>query len=44
MQTIVTRMDANAEIFKRILDDDGLPDLLSEYYLKKVYEQLRDAA
>jgi type I restriction enzyme, R subunit len=44
LQTIVTRMDANSEIFKRILDDDDFRELLGDYYVKKVYEQLRDAA
>jgi type I restriction enzyme R subunit len=44
LQTIVTRMDANSDIFKRILDDDEFRDLLGDYYLKKVYAQLRDAA
>ena len=44
LQTIVTRMDANSEIFKRILDDDEFRELLGDYYVKKVYEQLREAA
>ena len=44
LQTIVTRMDANSDIFKRILDDDEFRELLGDYYLKKVYGQLRDAA
>ena len=44
LQTIVTRMDANSDIFKRILDDDEFRDLLGDYYLKKVYEQLRGSA
>ena len=37
-------MDDNSEIFKRILDDDEFSDLLRDYYLQKVYSQLRDAA
>ena len=41
LQTIVTRMDANSEIFKKILDDDDFRELLGDYYVKKVYEQLR---
>ena len=41
MNTIVTRMDANDEIFKRILDDHDFRDLLADYYVKKVYERLR---
>jgi hypothetical protein len=44
MKTIVTRMDANSEIFKRILDDEDFRDLLGENYVKRVYEQLREAA
>ena len=44
LQTIVTRMDANSEIFKRILDDDEFRELLGDYYVRKVYEQLRQAA
>ena len=44
LQTIVTRMDANSDIFKRILDDDEFRDLLGDYYLKKVYGQLRGSA
>ncbi len=43
MHTIDTRMDDNSEIFRRILDDDEFSDLLRDYYLKKVYSQLRDA-
>lgn len=44
MQTIVTRMDDNSEIFKKILDDDEFSDFLRDHYLKKVYAQLRDVA
>ena len=44
LQTIVTRMDANSEIFKRILDEQDFRELLGDYYGKKVYEQLREAA
>jgi type I restriction enzyme R subunit len=44
MSTIVTRMDANSDIFKKILDDDDFSDVLRDYYLKKVYSELRDAA
>jgi type I restriction enzyme R subunit len=44
LQTIITRMDANSDIFKRILDDDDFRELLGDYYVKKVYEQLREAA
>jgi type I restriction enzyme R subunit len=44
MNTIVSRMDANADIFKRILDDDEFRELLGDYYVRKIYEQLREAA
>src|SRR5579884_112353 len=44
MSTIVTRMDANSEIFKKILDDDEFSDFVRDVYLRKVYEQLRNAA
>jgi type I restriction enzyme, R subunit len=44
LQTIVVRMDANSEIFKRILDDQDFRDLLGDYYVKKIYEELREAA
>jgi type I restriction enzyme R subunit len=44
MNTIVSRMDANSEIFKRILDDDEFRELLGDYYVRKVYEQLHAAA
>jgi type I restriction enzyme R subunit len=40
LETIVTRMDTNSEIFKRILDDDDFRQLLGDYYVQKVYEQL----
>jgi type I restriction enzyme R subunit len=44
MNTIVTRMDDNSEIFKRILDDDEFSDVLKEFYLQRVYERAREAA
>jgi type I restriction enzyme, R subunit len=44
LQTIITRMDGNSEIFKRILDEEDFRDLLCDYYVKKVYGQLREAA
>ncbi len=40
MSTILTRVDANDEIFKRILDDDDFRLTLGEFYLRKVYERL----
>jgi type I restriction enzyme R subunit len=42
MSTILTRVDANDEIFKRILDDEDFRVTLGEFYLRKVYERLRD--
>ena len=44
MNTIVPRMDANDEIFKCVLDDRDFRTLLADHYVKKVYEQLREAA
>jgi hypothetical protein len=44
MNTIVSRMDADSEIFKRILDDDEFRELLGDYYVRNVYEQARAAA
>jgi len=44
LETIVTRMDANSDIFKRILDEEEFRDALGDYYVKKVYEQLRGVA
>ena len=41
MNTVVTRMDDNEAIFKRILDDDDFRALLEAHYAKKVYERLR---
>jgi type I restriction enzyme R subunit len=43
LQTIVTRVDDNDEIYKRILDDDDFRATLAEFYLRKVYERLRSA-
>jgi hypothetical protein len=33
-----------SDIFKRILHDDEFRDLLGDYYLRRVYAQLHDAA
>ncbi len=44
MSTIASRLDANSDIFKRVLDDTDVRRLLADYYVKKVYEQLREAA
>ena len=43
LQTIITRVDANDEIFKRILDDEDFRTTLGEFYLQKVYERLQAA-
>jgi type I restriction enzyme R subunit len=43
LQTIVTRVDANDEIFKKILDDEDFRSTVGEYYLQRVYERLREA-
>ena len=39
LQTIVTRVDANDEIYKKILDDEDFRATLGEFYLRKVYER-----
>jgi hypothetical protein len=44
MKTIVTRMDANNDIFKKILDDADVRDFLADVYVRKVYARLREAA
>ena len=41
LQTIITRVDANEEIFKKILDDPDFRATLGEFYLQKVYERLQ---
>lgn len=43
LQTIVTRVDANDEIFKKILDDDDFRSIIGKYYLQRVYGRLREA-
>ena len=42
LQTIITRVDANDEIYKKILDDEDFRATLGEFYLRKVYERLRE--
>jgi type I restriction enzyme R subunit len=44
INTIVTRMDANEAIFKRILDDGEFQAELADFYLRKVYSRLRRGA
>jgi type I restriction enzyme, R subunit len=41
MHTIVTRMDDNEAIFKKILDDDEFRAILEDFYARKIYERLR---
>jgi type I restriction enzyme R subunit len=41
MNTVVTRMDDNEAIFKRILDDDDFRAILERFYAEKIYERLR---
>jgi type I restriction enzyme R subunit len=42
LQTIVTRVDANDEIYKKILDDEDFRATVGEFYLRKVYQRLRE--
>jgi type I restriction enzyme, R subunit len=44
LQTIITRVDANDEIYKKILDDEDFREMLGEFYLRKVYERLRETS
>jgi type I restriction enzyme, R subunit len=44
MQTIVTRIDANEEIFKKVLDDEDFQTAVADFYLHKVYDRLRETA
>jgi type I restriction enzyme R subunit len=44
LQTIVTRMDTNDEIYKKILDDEDFQAAIMEFYLRRVYERLRETA
>lgn len=44
LQTIVTRVDANDEIYKKILDDEDFRATVGELYLRKVYDRLREEA
>jgi type I restriction enzyme, R subunit len=44
LQTIVTRVGSNEEIFKRILDDQDFRAALGEFYLRKVYERLQSSS
>ena len=44
LQTMITRVDANDESYKRILDDEDFRNTLGDFYLRKVYERLRASA
>jgi type I restriction enzyme R subunit len=41
LDTVITRMDANEAIFKRVLDDEDFRQVLADFYLRKVYSRLR---
>ena len=41
VDTVVTRMDSNEEIFRRILDDETFRKAILDYYAARVYERLR---
>ncbi len=43
INTIVTRMDANEEIFKKILDDSEFQEKMADFFVRKVYARLRNA-
>jgi type I restriction enzyme, R subunit len=43
INTIITRMDDNQAIFKQILDDSEFQEMLSDYYVRKIYSRLRSA-
>jgi hypothetical protein len=34
-------MDANEEIFKKILDDSEFQSMIADFYVRKVYSRLR---
>ena len=44
LKTIVGRMDDNADIFRRILDDPAFQAIVREHYLTRVYGQARGAS
>jgi len=44
MRAVVTRMDANEDIYKKILDDQPLQDAVKAHYAKSVYDKLRKAS
>ena len=44
MKTIVHRMDDNADIFQRILDDREFQTVVMDHYLRRVFERARSDA
>jgi type I restriction enzyme R subunit len=44
LQTVIARADTNEEILKKVLDDDDFRAALGEFYLRKIYQRLRDQA
>lgn len=43
IETVVKRMDQNADIFKRILDEPEFQRTVLDYYADRLYERLRAA-
>jgi type I restriction enzyme R subunit len=41
MSTVVNRVDANEEIFKKLLDDEDFKEAVANFYRRKVYDRLR---
>jgi len=41
MKTIVRRMDGNAEIFQRILDDRDFQSVVMNHYVRRVFDRPR---
>ena len=41
MKGVVGRMDENADLFRRILDDPQFQSVVMEHYMAKVFEQAR---
>ena len=44
LNTIIARADTNDEIFKKILDDEEFKSAIESYYLRKVYDRLRETS
>jgi type I restriction enzyme R subunit len=44
LNTIIARVDTNDEIFKKILDDEEFKSAIESYYLRKVYDRLRETS